>query len=80
MNRSQAAALGCAANAAGAAARTQDLVADVEWILGDSDPAASLVRLGYVNPGSLAQRLRRAGREDLARPFWRLDNHNRQAR
>lgn len=64
--------------ASGADARNQDLIADVEWILEDADPPATLIRLGYLNAGSLARRLHRAGRPDLARPFWRLDGQNRR--
>ena len=64
---------------ANAVARKRDLIEDVEWILTADDPAIALRRLGYDKPGSLAKRLLRAGRPDLARPFWALDNAQRWA-
>jgi hypothetical protein len=59
-----------------AEARFADLVEDLEWVAGRSVREKALA-VGYSNPASLARRLDRWGRRDLARQFWNLDHQAR---
>ena len=47
------------------------LIEDIEHLLSFDTAAHIAARLGYEKPRSLARRLSRAGRHDLARQFWR---------
>ena len=47
------------------------LVDEVSALLGTDTPVHIAARVGYDKPPSLARRLARAGRLDLARAFWR---------
>ena len=47
------------------------LIEDIEHLLSYDTAAHIAARLGYEKPRSLARRLSRAGRHDLARQFWR---------
>lgn len=46
-----------------------DLIEDVEWLLGTDAPESIAARVGYNRPRTLARRLFRNGRPDLARHF-----------
>lgn len=50
------------------AALLEDVAELVEWRINPVDAAK---RVGYDNPATLAQKLKRLGRDDLARPFWK---------
>ena len=52
-------------------AGVRKLIEDVEWLLPTMPAADVAEKLGYDNPASLATRLRRWGRSDLATPFWK---------
>ena len=51
--------------------RRAHLIEDVLALIGTDTPRRIAARLGYERPASLAKRLTRAGRPDLAQPFWR---------
>jgi hypothetical protein len=53
-----------------------ELIAEVEFIIGTDHPENIAQRLGY-KPASLSRRLSRAGRADLAAPFTRVDTYQR---
>ncbi len=57
----------------------QPVIEDIEWLLeGGESPAKIAERMGYSNPASLARRLNRRGRNDLANLFWGV--HRRHAK
>ena len=73
MNIAEAAAHAAAASLAAAEQRRLDRIEDVEFLIGQGYEAQTVAdRLG-IAPGTLAKSLTRAGRNDLARPFWRAD-------
>lgn len=51
-------------------AENRELAAEVEWLTGTDHPANIANRLGF-DPATLAKRLRRAGRPDLAIHYWK---------
>jgi hypothetical protein len=51
--------------------KNAELIEDVEYLLGTDSPEGIAARLGCSSPRNLSQRLRRAGRGDLARLFDR---------
>lgn len=51
--------------------RYAQLADEVAHLLGTDTPVHIAARVGYDKPRSLARRLARAGRNDLARSFWR---------
>jgi hypothetical protein len=50
-----------------------DLIEDVEWLRGTDSPENIAARVGYPRVASLARRLERADRPDLARIFDRQE-------
>ncbi len=53
-------------------------IEDVEWLLPSASPSEIATRLG-TTVDALAKLFHRAGREDLARPFWREATRNRHS-
>jgi predicted RNase H-like nuclease len=61
------------ANTAGPARLTLDeLLDEINLLVGSDHPASIAHRLGYRSPDNLARRLYRAGLDDLARRFQRV--------
>ena len=59
--------------------RTRGRIEDVEWLLSAGEaPERVAARLG-LRPHTLARWLERHDRRDLARPFYRIDWHERAA-
>ena len=64
-------------HATAAQERLAALIEDLEWLLEEGSSHEEIAnRLGF-KPGTLARRLHRAGRHDLARPFDRIDGLRR---
>jgi hypothetical protein len=62
-----------AKNKAQAQERAAALLEDIEWLLESGEPPQAIAaRLGYAKPASLARRLSRHGRADLAAIYWRV--------
>lgn len=59
--------------------RGEDVLSEVEFLLGQRSPDAIATALGYTRPSSTARALYRAGRPDLARPFNNADWRTRHA-
>jgi len=57
--------------------RFDELVEDLEWTLPTRGAREAAFAVGYSNPASLARRLDRWGRHDLAQHFWRLTYDDR---
>ena len=49
---------------------TEELVIECEWMLSANTSASLLCTWLEMKPDAIAHRLRRAGRSDLAAPFW----------
>lgn len=49
----------------------QELATEVEWLTGTDHPTNIAQRLGFKDPATLAKRLQRAGRPDLATHYWK---------
>jgi hypothetical protein len=51
----------------------EELLAEIDLLIGSDHPARIAHRLGYRSPDNLARRLYRAGMADLAQRFQRVD-------
>lgn len=56
-----------------------ELVNEVEFLTSCGTSPAQIVNQIGIQPGSIAKSLTRAGRRDLARPFWPLKQHYQHA-